>query len=222
MIRTARQRAPHNEKDGPGDVYRGDAQGAAAERPAKVGAAPRVSIERARRRDLSDQRFLRDYQRQQRERARATELALAGTVLFLVDQSSYRQYIEKRLEVIGHTVITTQRLQECLRTVAERPIDLLVVNLSGVTGFRLSCLLKERSERLHRLPFIVCAENVTAAQVREARQMNVVGFFSRPIQMDQFCLEVSRTVQEIRHRELRSRGAAVEPFDSVVIAGRKS
>lgn len=174
------------------------------------------------------QKLVKEFQERVRVQTAENEKALAGSVLFLADQTTYRQYIEKQLVIRGHDVFTAMRLSEFLGILGKSQVDLLVLNLPGSQSFPLAQMLKSKSLSLREKPFILCSDHCRREDLVLGHRLNIKGWFTRPFKTDEFIESVSGEICLARRRNgavvpARGPARAQQPsLDSIVIPGGRS
>lgn len=176
-----------------------------------------------RRKKRRRQNLIRSLQDRFRINAVESERALAGNVLFLVDETTYREYVEKMLIIRGHEVQTTRRVSDFINWLSRNSVDVVVVNVASGNGFELARILKT-NPTLKAIPFILCSESTKREDLVAAHRINITNWFVRPFRTDEFVDVVSEQVHLARQK-LTARKKTTVPAgvdgrsDSIVIRG---
>jgi signal transduction histidine kinase len=112
-------------------------------------------------------------------------------VLVIDDEASVANVVRRGLERAGYAVEVAHSGDEGLRSVAETPFDLVLLdlNMPGMTGAEV---LRQLRGRDPHVPVVVCSGFGTAEVAEGVRDLGVAGFLHKPFRLG----ELSRVVSE--------------------------
>lgn len=174
-------------------------------------------INRGYRAPRERQKLIYDIHARARAQAREEELSLAGTIMIFASPRTRRQYIEKMLEVRGHTVYAAVELRDCLKRLGEHRVDLMMVNLEGLDSLDMTRRLKSASASLRELPFVLLSDRTSIHDVIEANTLNIVSWFVRPYRANELVDNICERVHEIKSNRTPSRVVAPTNYVSPVV-----
>ncbi|MBM9520967.1 PAS domain S-box protein [Desulforhopalus vacuolatus] len=125
-----------------------------------------------------------------------TEGILYGTeiILFVDDEQTITEMMQKVLERLGYRVETTMNPIEAIEMFQSKPdmFDLVISDMTmpQMTGSKLSKKLKEiRSD----IPIIICTGHSSLINEEKAKELEIAAYVMKPVSM----LEIAKTIREV-------------------------
>ncbi|MEI8348625.1 MAG: response regulator [Candidatus Omnitrophota bacterium] len=122
-------------------------------------------------------------------------------ILIIDDEAAIRRLLLKVLAREGYEVLTAASGEEALKMVAERPVDLAIVDMKmpGLNGIETIRQIKNIHTGIN---FVIITAFGDMASVREAAQLDVFDYVSKPFDLDYIRHLVRYVIGGIRPRTL--------------------
>jgi two-component system NtrC family response regulator len=147
-----------------------------------------------------------------------------GSILLVDDEEKILKALARALRGVGHQVIETANPREAKRLLAERPVDVLIVDnvmpqLSGLELIRDYVALVPEGDRAQVL---MMTAHATVESAIEAMKLGALDYLQKPFEIDELLMVVDRALD---HQRLRTeyrylRSERDEQFDHYGIIGR--
>jgi two-component system NtrC family response regulator len=147
-----------------------------------------------------------------------------GRVLLVDDEEGILKTLGRALREDGHEVVATSKPLEAERLLAERSLDVLVVDnrMPGKTGLELIRDLVGSFSEAERPQIILMTAHATVDNAIEAMKLGAFDYLQKPFEVDELLVAVGRALEHQRlrgqHRYLLSEQE--EQFDHYGIIGR--
>ena len=121
----------------------------------------------------------------------------AGAILIIDDESAIRESLETLLDMEGYSVVSAGTGDEGLRQIAERPFDLVLLDLAlpGADGMEV---LREIRRRDLGLPVIMITAYGTVENAVKALQFGAANFIQKPWDNEKLLADVRAAVARRR------------------------
>jgi two-component system, NtrC family, nitrogen regulation response regulator GlnG len=119
---------------------------------------------------------------------------LPGTILVADDEESIRWVLERACAQSGHEVVSVATGGEALATLRTRPFDVALVDIKMPDLSGLDVLSRARDEGVDTLFIIMTAQN-TMANAIEATKRGAYDYLTKPFDLDQVALLISRAME---------------------------
>jgi two-component system NtrC family response regulator len=151
-------------------------------------------------------------------------MAHRGSILLVDDEEKILKALGRALRAAGHAVIETTNPREAQRLLAERAVDLFIVDnvmpqLSGLDIIREYVAATPEGERAQVL---MMTAHATVESALEAMKLGALDYLQKPFEIDELLVVVRRALD---HQRLRTeyrylRSERDEQFDHYGIIGR--
>jgi two-component system nitrogen regulation response regulator GlnG len=143
--------------------------------------------------------------------------APTGAVLVADDEESIRWVLERACVQNGHTVVAVASGVEALAALQSRPFDVALVDIKMPDLSGLEVLSRARQEGIDTLFIIMTAQN-TMANAIEATKRGAYDYLTKPFDLDQVALLVSRAMElrRLTHDLERLRGELQQRHELVI------
>jgi DNA-binding NtrC family response regulator len=121
----------------------------------------------------------------------------AGAILIIDDESAIRESLETLLDMEGYSVVSAETGEEGLRQIAERPFELVLLDLAlpGADGMEV---LREIRRRDLGLPVIMITAYGTLENAVKALQFGAANFIQKPWDNEKLLADVRAAVARRR------------------------
>ena len=120
--------------------------------------------------------------------------APVGTILVADDEDSIRWVLERACAQNGHTVVAVGSGSEALTALRQRSFDVALVDIKMPDLSGLDVLARSREEGVDTLFIVMTAQN-TMANAIEATKRGAYDYLTKPFDLDQVALLVSRALE---------------------------
>jgi DNA-binding NtrC family response regulator len=151
-------------------------------------------------------------------------MTTAGTVLLVDDEQKIRRVLGQALRAEGHDVLEAAGAREAQRVMAERPVDVLIIDnlMPDMTGLDLIKELVATTPETERPQILMMTAHATIESAIEAMKLGALDFLQKPFEVDELLLVVSRALD---HQRLSSHQRYLlnerdEEFNHYGIVGR--
>ena len=147
-----------------------------------------------------------------------------GTLLLVDDEQKIRRVLGHALRAEGHDVIEAENAREAKRALAERPVDVLIVDnlMPDMTGLDLIKEIVASTPENERPQILMMTAHATIESAIEAMKLGALDFLQKPFEVDELLVVVRRALD---HQRLSSHQRYLlseqeEEFDHYGIVGR--
>jgi DNA-binding NtrC family response regulator len=147
-----------------------------------------------------------------------------GSILVVDDEDKIRKTLGQALRADGHEVIEAPSARIALRLLADRTVDVLLVDnlMPDMTGLELIRELAAGTPDSERPQILIMTAHATVERAIEAMKLGALDFLQKPFEIDELLVVVRRALEHQRlrtqHRYLISEQA--EEFNHYGIVGR--
>jgi DNA-binding NtrC family response regulator len=151
-------------------------------------------------------------------------MSAAGIVLLVDDEQKIRRVLGQALRAEGHDVLEAAGAREAQRVLAERVVDVLIIDnlMPDMTGLDLIKELVATTPETERPQILMMTAHATIESAIEAMKLGALDFLQKPFEVDELLLVVSRAIE---HQRLSSHQRYLlnerdEEFNHYGIVGR--
>jgi two-component system NtrC family response regulator len=147
-----------------------------------------------------------------------------GSILLVDDEEKLVKTLGRALRDAGHEVVDTTSPREARRLLADRPIDVLVVDnvMPELSGLDLIREYVGSTPESDRAQILMMTAHATVESAIEAMKLGALDYLQKPFEIDELLVVARRAMEHQRlrteHRYLRSERD--EQFDHYGIVGR--
>jgi DNA-binding NtrC family response regulator len=148
----------------------------------------------------------------------------AGTLLLVDDEQKIRRVLGQALRAEGHDVLEAAGAREAQRVLAERPVDVLIIDnlMPDMTGLDLIKELVATTPETERPQILMMTAHATIESAIEAMKLGALDFLQKPFEVDELLMVVRRAMD---HQRLSSQQRYLlserdEEFNHYGIVGR--
>jgi two-component system response regulator AtoC len=147
-----------------------------------------------------------------------------GTLLLVDDEQKIRRVLGQALRAEGHEVLEAGGAREAQRTLAERAVDVLIIDnlMPDMTGIDLIRELVASTPETERPQILMMTAHATIESAIEAMKLGALDFLQKPFEVDELLVVVRRALD---HHRLSSQQRYLlderdEEFNHYGIVGR--
>ncbi|MEO5740576.1 MAG: response regulator, partial [Vicinamibacterales bacterium] len=147
-----------------------------------------------------------------------------GTVLLVDDEQKIRRTLGQALRAEGHDVLEAGSVREAQRTLAERSVDVVIVDnlMPDATGLDFIRDLVAATPETERPQILMMTAHATVESAIEAMKLGALDYLQKPFEVDELLVVVSRALE---HQRLSSHQRYLlnerdEEFNHYGIVGR--
>src|SRR3989442_1504396 len=151
-------------------------------------------------------------------------MKVRGTLLLVDDEQKIRRVLGEALRAEGHEVIEAAGAREAQRTLADRTIDVLIIDnlMPDMTGLDLIRELVASTPEAERPQILMMTAHATIESAIEAMKLGALDFLQKPFEVDELLVVVRRALD---HQRLSSHQRYLlderdEEFNHYGIVGR--
>ncbi len=151
-------------------------------------------------------------------------MTVRGTLLLVDDEQKIRRVLGQALRAEGHDVIEAAGAREAQRALAERAVDVLIVDnlMPDMTGLDLIRELVGSTPEAERPQILMMTAHATIESAIEAMKLGALDFLQKPFEVDELLVVVGRALD---HQRLSSHQRYLlnerdEEFNHYGIVGR--
>jgi len=151
-------------------------------------------------------------------------MLLRGSILVVDDEEKIRKTLGQALRAEGHEVLDAQSAREARRLLAERSIDVVVIDnlMPEMTGLEFIRELVATTPEHERPQILMMTAHATIESAIEAMKLGALDFLQKPFEIDELLVVVRRAVE---HQRLRTQHRYLlneqeEEFNHYGIVGR--
>jgi DNA-binding NtrC family response regulator len=130
----------------------------------------------------------------------STDVAVPGTILIIDDEAAIRESLETLLEMDGYSIAVAESAEEGLARIAERPFDLVLLDLALPDRSGMD-VLREIRERDSQLAVIMITAYGTVENAVQAMQNGAANFIQKPWDNEKLLADVRIAVARRRAEE---------------------
>jgi DNA-binding NtrC family response regulator len=150
-------------------------------------------------------------------------MAHRGAVLLVDDEQKLLKSLGRALQDAGHEVITTTSPPDALRLLAERAVDLLIVDnvMPQMSGLDLIRGYVSSTSDGDRAQIVMMTAHATVESAIEAMKLGALDYLQKPFEIDELLVVVKRALdhQRLRREHGYLRSERDELFDHYGIVG---
>ena len=137
---------------------------------------------------------------------------MAATILVVDDEKNIRRTLRMVLEGSGFNTLEASSAEQCLETLENNEVDLLILDVRLPKMSGIEALEKIRNEpETRRLPVLMVSGHASVAEAVQAVQLGATDFFEKPLDRDRILVTVRNALQTWQlQREVEQLRAAVE------------
>ena len=130
-------------------------------------------------------------------------MSVRGTLLLVDDEQKIRRVLGEALRAEGHDVLEAASAREAKRTLAERPVDVLIIDnlMPDMTGLDLIKELVASTPEVERPQILMMTAHATVESAIEAMKLGALDFLQKPFEVDELLVVVRRALD---HQQLSS------------------
>jgi DNA-binding NtrC family response regulator len=147
-----------------------------------------------------------------------------GTLLLVDDEQKIRRVLGQALKAEGHDVLEAACARDAQRILAERPVDVLIIDnlMPDMTGLDLIKDLVATTPETERPQILMMTAHATIESAIEAMKLGALDFLQKPFEVDELLVVVRRALD---HQRLSSHQRYLlseqeEEFNHYGIVGR--
>ena len=151
-------------------------------------------------------------------------MTTGGTLLLVDDEQKIRRVLGQALKAEGHEVIEAAGAREAQRVLAERPVDVLIIDnlMPDMTGLDLIKELVATTPETERPQILMMTAHATVESAIEAMKLGALDYLQKPFEIDELLVVVRRALD---HQRLRTEYRYLvserdEQFDHYGLIGR--
>src|SRR5262249_46501351 len=130
----------------------------------------------------------------------SAELGAPGSILIIDDEAAIRESLETLLEMDGYSIAAAESAEEGLARIAERPFDLVLLDLALPDRSGME-VLREIRERDSQLAVIMITAYGTVENAVQAMQNGAANFIQKPWDNEKLLADVRIAVARRRAEE---------------------
>ena len=130
----------------------------------------------------------------------STDSSVPGTILIIDDEAAIRESLETLLEMDGYNIAVAESAEEGLARIAERPFDLVLLDLALPDRSGME-VLREIRERDSQLAVIMITAYGTVENAVQAMQNGAANFIQKPWDNEKLLADVRIAVARRRAEE---------------------
>jgi len=137
---------------------------------------------------------------------------MAATILVVDDEKNIRRTLRMVLEGSGFNTLEASSAEQCLETLENNEVDLLILDVRLPKMSGIEALEKIRNEpETRRLPVLMVSGHASVAEAVQAVQLGATDFFEKPLDRDRVLVTVRNALQTWQlQREVEKLRADVE------------
>ena len=137
---------------------------------------------------------------------------MAATILVVDDEKNIRRTLRMVLEGSGFNTLEASSAEQCLETLENNEVDLLILDVRLPKMSGIEALEKIRNEpETRRLPVLMVSGHASVAEAVQAVQLGATDFFEKPLDRDRVLVTVRNALQTWQlQREVEQLRADVE------------
>jgi DNA-binding NtrC family response regulator len=137
---------------------------------------------------------------------------MAATILVVDDEKNIRRTLRMVLEGSGFNTLEASSAEQCLETLENNEVDLLILDVRLPKMSGIEALEKIRNEpETRRLPVLMVSGHASVAEAVQAVQLGATDFFEKPLDRDRILVTVRNALQTWQlQREVEQLRADVE------------
>jgi DNA-binding NtrC family response regulator len=147
-----------------------------------------------------------------------------GTLLLVDDEQKIRRTLGQALRAEGHDVLEAGSVREAQRVLAERSVDVLIIDnlMPDATGLDLIRELVAATPEAERPQLLMMTAHATVESAIEAMKLGALDYLQKPFEVDELLVVVTRALE---HQRLSSHQRYLlnerdEEFNHYGIVGR--
>ena len=151
-------------------------------------------------------------------------MTTGGTLLLVDDEQKIRRVLGQALRAEGHEVLEAAGARDAQRVLAERPVDVLIIDnlMPDMTGLDLIKELIATTPETERPQILMMTAHATIESAIEAMKLGALDFLQKPFEVDELLVVVRRALD---HQRLSSHQRYLlserdEEFNHYGIVGR--
>src|SRR5437763_16121488 len=151
-------------------------------------------------------------------------MTTGGTLLLVDDEQKIRRVLGQALRAEGHDVLEAGSAREAQRMLAERAVDVLIIDnlMPDMTGLDLIKELVGSTPETERPQILMMTAHATIESAIEAMKLGALDFLQKPFEVDELLVVVRRALD---HQRLSSHQRYLlderdEEFNHYGIVGR--
>ena len=123
--------------------------------------------------------------------------ARGGTLLLVDDEQKIRRTLGQALRAEGHDVLEAGSVREAQRTLAERSVDVLIVDnlMPDATGLDLIRELVATTAESERPQILMMTAHATVESAIEAMKLGALDYLQKPFEVDELLVVVRRALE---------------------------
>ena len=137
---------------------------------------------------------------------------MAATILVVDDEKNIRRTLRMVLEGSGFNTLEASSAEQCLETLENNDVDLLILDVRLPKMSGIEALKKIRSQpETRKLPVLMVSGHASVAEAVQAVQLGATDFFEKPLDRDRILVTVRNALQTwLLQREVEQLRADVE------------
>jgi DNA-binding NtrC family response regulator len=137
---------------------------------------------------------------------------MAATILVVDDEKNIRRTLRMVLEGSGFNTLEASSAEQCLETLENNEVDLLILDVRLPKMSGIEALEKIRSQpETRKLPVLMVSGHASVAEAVQAVQLGATDFFEKPLDRDRILVTVRNALQTwLLEREVEQLRADVE------------
>jgi DNA-binding NtrC family response regulator len=137
---------------------------------------------------------------------------MAATILVVDDEKNIRRTLRMVLEGSGFNTLEASSAEQCLETLENNDVDLLILDVRLPKMSGIEALEKIRSQpETRKLPVLMVSGHASVAEAVQAVQLGATDFFEKPLDRDRILVTVRNALQTwLLQREVEQLRADVE------------
>jgi two-component system NtrC family response regulator len=147
-----------------------------------------------------------------------------GSILLVDDEEKILKALARALRDVGHQVLETTSPREAKRLLAERPVDVLIVDnvMAQLSGLEMIREYVASSPEGDRAQILMMTAHATVESAIEAMKLGALDYLQKPFEIDELLIVVDRALdhQRLRRGYRYLRSERDEQFDHYGIIGR--
>jgi DNA-binding NtrC family response regulator len=147
-----------------------------------------------------------------------------GSILLVDDEEKILRALARALRGVGHQVLETTNPLEAKRLLAERPVDVLIVDnvMPPLSGLDLIREYVASAPEGDRAQILMMTAHATVESAIEAMKLGALDYLQKPFEIDELLVVVERALdhQRLRRGYRYLRSERDEQFDHYGIIGR--
>ena len=137
---------------------------------------------------------------------------MAATILVVDDEKNIRRTLRMVLEGAGFNTLEASSAEQCLETVGNGDVDLVILDVRLPKMSGIEALQKIRNEpETRKLPVLMVSGHASLAEAVQAVQLGATDFFEKPLDRDRVLVTVRNALKTWQlQREVEQLRAGVE------------